>query len=155
MSDRYSDQGADDVRQVAEQIVAPTDPRTVASMAERVAVLETKTNALKEDTSAIRFNLHGISNKMQEFVAAEMRCADNLAKIVEAIRDLPMIAAAMASFNEMRPELRDVFNERQRQEGLSAFGKRFAMIVAAAAGLVAAVGGIAGGLVWLSQHLRP
>lgn len=131
------------------------DPRTTAAMAERVAVLETKTNSLKEDTSVIRANIHGINNEMQKFVAAEQRCVDHLGKILEATKDLPLVVAAVATFTEMRPELRTLMAEREQRAGLSAFGRRFAMIVAAAAGLVAVIGGIAGGLVWLSQHLKP
>ena len=132
-----------------------SDPRTTAAMAERVAVLETKTNSLKEDTSVIRSNIHGINNEMQKFVAAEMRCADNLAKILEAIKDLPLIVAAVATFTEMRPELRSVMKDHEQRIGIAAFGKKFAMIVGAAAALVAVLAGIGGGLVWLAEHLKP
>lgn len=131
------------------------DARTVNSMAERVAVLETRVGALKEDTSSIRSNIHGINNEMQKFVAAEMRCVDHLAKILDAIKDLPVLIGAVTAFNEMRPELRAVFEERSQRAGLASFGKRFTMIVGAGAALVAVLGGIAGGLIWLSQHLRP
>ena len=131
------------------------DVRTVNSMAERVAVLETRVGSLKEDTASIRSNIHGINNEMQKFVAAEMRCVEHLGKILDAIKDLPTIIGAVAAFNEMRPELRQVFEERSQRAGLSAFGKRFSMIAVAIAALIAAVGGIAGGLMWLSQHLKP
>ena len=131
------------------------DARTVNSMAERVAVLETRVGALKEDTSSIRSNIHGINNEMQKFVAAEMRCVDHLGKILEAIKDLPILIAAVTAFNEMRPQLQQVFEERAQRAGLASFGKRFTMIVGAGAALVAVLGGIAGLLVWLSQHLKP
>lgn len=124
-------------------------------MAERVAVLETKTNSLKEDTSVIRSNIHGINNEMQKFVAAEQRCADNLGKILEAIKDLPMVIAAVATFTDMRPELREMMKEREQRRGITSFGTRFAMIVGAVAAFVAVLGGIAGGLIWLSHHLKP
>ena len=131
------------------------DARTVNSMAERVAVLETRVGALKEDTSSIRSNIHGINNEMQKFVAAEMRCVDHLGKILEAIKDLPVLIAAVTAFNEMRPELRQVFEERAQRAGLSAWGKRFGMIVTAGAALVVIVGGIVAGAIWLTQHLKP
>lgn len=131
------------------------DTRTVNSMAERVAVLETRVGSLKEDTSSIRSNIHGINNEMQRFVAAEMRCAENLAKILEGIKDLPIVVAAVATFTDMRPELRALMAEREQRAGLAVFGRRFAMVVAASAGLVAALGGIAAGVVWFAQHLKP
>lgn len=139
----------------AGQLRIAADPRTTAAMAERVAVLETRMGALKEDTATIRTNIHGINNEMQRFVVAEMQCVDKLAKILEAIKDLPLVVSTVASFNDMRPELRALMAEREQRAGLAVFGRRFAMIVAAMAGLVAAMGGIAGGLVWLSQHLKP
>jgi len=133
----------------------PVDARTVNSMAERVAVLETRVGALKEDTSSIRTSIHGVNNRMQEFVAAEMRCVDHLAKILDAIKDMPVLVASVTAFNEIRPELRAVFEERSQRAGLASFGRRFSMIVVATAACIAALGGIAGGLVWLSQHLKP
>lgn len=139
---------------VSDQLIVPTDPRTVASMAERVAVVETRMSALKEDTTTIRASLHSVNNEMQRFVSAEMQCADKLAKILDAIKDLPLVVAAVATFTDMRPELRALMAEREQRAGLAVFGRRFAMIVAAVAGLVAAIGGLAGGLVWLSQHLK-
>jgi hypothetical protein len=124
-------------------------------MAERVAILETRVGSLKEDTVSIRTNIHGINNEMQKFVAAEMRCVDHLGKILEAIKDLPVILGAVAAFNDMRPELRQVFDERAQRAGLAAFGRRFGMIVGAGVALMTLLGGIAGGLVWLAQHLKP
>ena len=131
------------------------DARTVNSMAERVAVLETRVGALKEDTSSIRSNIHGINNEMQKFVAAEVRCVDHLGKILEAIKDLPVLITAVTAFNEMRPGLQQVFEERHQRAGLASFGKRFSMIVAAGAAFVVMVGGMVAGAIWLAQHLKP
>jgi predicted component of type VI protein secretion system len=131
------------------------DSRTTVAMAERVAVLETKTNSLKEDTSVIRANIHGINNEMQKFVAAEMRCVEHLAKILEAIKDMPMLIGAVAAFTEMRPELREVIKDREQRRGVLSFGHRFALILGACVAVVSLLGGIGGMLVWLAQHLKP
>ncbi len=136
------------------KVTAP-DARTVNAMGERVAILETRIAALKEDTTTIRAGMHGMNNEMQKFVAAETQCVNKLAQILDALKDLPLILASIAAFNEMRPDLRVVLTEREQRAGLTAFGKRFSMIVVAGAALVAILGGIAGGLVWLTQHLRP
>jgi len=130
----------------------PAQDRTISAMGERVAVVETQ---LREALPVIRTNIHGINNELQKVVAQGERCDRNLELILGKLSDLPTIAQASATFTSMQPELREVIKEREQRLGLSAFGRRFAMIVAAAAGLVAAVGGIAGGLVWLSQHLKP
>lgn len=153
MSDRTIEDA--DVTHVSGQRVTVADTRTVNVMGERVAVLETRIASLKEDTATIRSNIHGINNEMQRFVAAEMQCVDKLAKILEAIKDLPLVVAAVATFTEMRPEIRALLAEKEQRAGLAVFGRRFAMIVGAGAACVAALGGIAGGLVWLSQHLKP
>jgi uncharacterized protein YgbK (DUF1537 family) len=131
------------------------DPRIVSSMAERVAVLETRVVALKEDTSTIRSSVQGINNEMQRFVAVEMQCAEKLAKILEAIKDLPLVVAAVATFTEMRPEIRSLLTEREQRAGLAVFGRRFAMIVGAGVAMMTLLGGLGAGLVWLAHHLKP
>jgi len=95
---------------IAEAPSTPVDARTVNSMAERVAILETRVGSLKEDTVSIRTNIHGINNEMQKFVAAEMRCVDHLGKILEAIKDLPVILRV----GRFRPAVR---NDRWRGRG--------------------------------------
>lgn len=130
----------------------PYGDRTLSAMGERVAVVET---TIREALPVIRTNIHSINNEMQKVVAQGERCDRNLELILGKLSDLPTIAAASATFAAMHPELREVLKEREQSLGLSAFGRKFAMIVAAVAGLVAAIGGIAGGLVWLSQHLKP
>ena len=126
--------------------------RTLSAMGERVAVVETQ---LREALPVIRNNLHSVNNVLTTVAAQGERCDRNLELILGKLSDLSTIAMATATFTAMAPELREVIREREQRLGLSAFGRRFAMIVAAVAGLVAAVGGIAGGLVWLSQHLKP
>ncbi len=131
------------------------DPRTITSMSERLAVVETQQRVVKDDLNVVRATLHSINNEMQKFVAAEQRCVDNLNRLLEITRDLPMFASSVASFSEMRPELRAMLMDRERKSGLADFGKRFSMILMAGAALVGMLGGIAAGLVWLVQHLRP
>ena len=126
--------------------------RTISAMGERVAIVET---TIREALPVIRNNLHSVNNVLTTVAAQGERCDRNLELILGKLSDLPTIAMATATFTAMAPELREVIREREQRLGLSAFGRRFAMIVAAVAGLVAAVGGIAGGLVWLSQHLKP
>lgn len=132
--------------------VAGQPDRTLSAMGERVAVVETQ---LREALPVIRSNIHGINNELQKVVSQGERCDRNLELILSKLSDLPMIAAATSAFTSMQPDLREALKDREQSLGLSAFGRRFAMIVAAVAGLVAAIGGIAGGLVWLSQHLKP
>lgn len=129
--------------------------RTIESTGERVAIVETKLAAVKEDTATLRKSMHDVFGEMQKFVAAETKCADHLAEIKNSLKDLPALASAVSAFTEMRPDLRTLVAEREQRLGIAAWGRRFGMIVAAAAALVAAVGGIAGGLVWLAQHLKP
>ena len=126
--------------------------RTLSAMGERVAVVETQ---LREALPVIRTNIHGINNELQKVVAQGERCDRNLELILGKLGDLPTIAAATATFVAMQPDLREVLKEREQSLGLSAFGRKFTMVVAAGAALVAVLGGIAGGLVWLSQHLKP
>lgn len=132
-------------------VAEPAD-RTLSAMGERVAVVETQ---LREALPVIRSNIHSINNELQKVVAQGERCDRNLELILGKLSELPIISAATSAFTAMQPDLREVVKERDQSLGLSAFGRRFAMIVAAVAAMVAAVGGIAGGLVWLSQHLKP
>lgn len=138
----------------------PTDSRSAVALSERVAVIETQQHALKEDTGVIRSSIHSINNEqqkvvgeMQKFVAAEQRCADNLAQINEKLKDLPSIIQMAAAFSEMRGELHDVIDDRKQRQGIAAFGRKFAMIVAAGAGLMTFLGGMAVGLTWFIKHL--
>lgn len=129
-----------------------TGSRTLSAMGERVAVVET---TIREALPVIRNNIHGINNELQKVVAQGERCDRNLELILAKLTELPTIASAAATFATMHPDLREVLKEREQGLGLAAFGRRFGMIVAAVAALVAVIGGIAGGLVWLSQHLKP
>jgi len=61
--------------------VASEGSRTLVSLAERVAIVETKVGNLKDDTGVIRSTLHDVNNRMTEFVAAEIRCGDSLTAI--------------------------------------------------------------------------
>jgi hypothetical protein len=135
--------------------VTVPDARTVNAMGERVAILETRIAALKEDTTTIRAGMHGMNNEMQKFVAAEAQCVNKLALILEALKDLPLILASIAAFNEMRPDLRSVIADKEQRAGLSAFGKKFSMVIIAGAAFVGIIGGVIGALIWLTEHLKP
>lgn len=129
-----------------------TGSRTISAIGERVAVVET---TIREALPVIRSNIHGINNELQKVVAQGERCDRTLELILGKLSDLPTIALSAQAFAAMHPELREVLKEREQSLGLSAFGRRFAMIVAAVAGLVAAGGGIGAFFIWLSQHLKP
>lgn len=131
------------------------DPRTVASMAERVAVLEERMVNLKTDTAQIRATTHDINGEMQKFVLAEMQCVERLSKILEAIKDLPILVSAVAAFNDIRPGLQTVLTEREQRVGIALFVKKFGMICAAGAAFAALFGSITAGIVWFIQHLKP
>lgn len=131
------------------------ESRTIIAMSERLAKVEERQQSTREDLTVVRATLHSINNEMQKFVAAEQKCADYLSRIAESTKDLPAIANAVASFTEMRPDLRLVISEHEQRAGIAAFGRRFAMIIAAGAGLAAFLGSIGAGLVWLSQHIKP
>lgn len=137
----------------AGEVVA--ESRTLIAMSERLAKVEERQQSTRDDLTVVRSTLHSINGEMQKFVAAEQKCADYLSRIADATKDLPAIAAAVAAFTEMRPDLRAIISEREQRVGISVFGRRFAMVIAALAGLMAFLGGISAGLVWLSQHLKP
>lgn len=63
------------------------DPRTTASLNERVVRVETKLESVTEGIGVIRGTIHNINNRMQEFVAAEYGCRDALGSIKATLED--------------------------------------------------------------------
>ena len=142
----------DEDKELSAQVQGSGGGRTISAMGERVAVVETQ---LREALPAIRANIHGINNELQKVVAQGERCDRSLELILAKLSDLPAIAVASAAFAAMQPELREVIRDREQRLGLGAFGRRFGMIVGAVAALVASIGGIVAGWLWLSQHMKP
>ena len=66
---------------VERPLVDGADRRTLTAVAERVAVVETRLDALKDDTTTIRRNIHESANQTQHVIASlhALQQADTLA----------------------------------------------------------------------------
>jgi|SRR5579859_912996 len=117
-------------------------------LSERLAVVETKVEGLKDDTSVIRSNIHGVNNILQQIIAMEQRCETRLAQLLELTKDLPTIAATTLSFSNMKEEIEGMIKERQERKGA---WKAVALIGSALVG--AAVVGAATAS-WYFGHVR-
>lgn len=93
----------------------------LSRMGERVASLEAKHEALKDDTQVIRLNIHQINNELQKIVVANERNRQSLQHLTHQVGLLvtaaPAIASAVATFEGMRADLKAVIDHRQRGEG--------------------------------------
>jgi prefoldin subunit 5 len=78
---------------------------------ERVAVLEAKTDALKEDTGRIRASIHDINNELMKVTYAEQNCANNLSIMATQMSALGQQVAALAT------AVADLVALRNRGEG--------------------------------------
>jgi hypothetical protein len=94
-----------------------TDPRTVIAQSERLAVVETKVEGLKEDTGVIRSNIHVVNNVLQQIISMEQRCETKLSELIALTKDLPTIARTANSFSEMKDEIEAMIDERQQRQG--------------------------------------
>lgn len=106
--------------------------RTLVAVSERVAVVETKIGGLKEDTVTIRAHIHEINNRMTEFVAAEIRCAD-----------------ALTSLLGMKPIVDQLLAHSQRGSGT---WRALTIVGAALMGAVSTGAILMGGVIWLLRH---
>lgn len=113
--------------------VASEGSRTIVALSERVAVVETKVGALKEDTGVIRHNIHEINNRMTEFVALETKCAN-------ALNDLL----------GMKPIMDQLLGQVQQGKGA---WKAIGIVGTALMGAVSIGAVIASGIWWL-LHVR-
>ncbi len=125
-------------------VAAHHDSRTLVALAERMAVVETKVGALKEDTQVIRATQHDTNNRMQEFVAAERLCAQNLGTLVTAQ------TTTNTQLSELAATVRELTLAKAQVEGGWKATVRFATLVAA---LFAGVGAVIGGIMWALGHL--
>ncbi len=125
-------------------VVTSHDGRTMVALAERMAVVETKVGALKEDTQVIRATQHDTNNRMQEFVAAERLCAQNLGTLVTAQ------TTTNTQIAELAATVKDLVLAKAQVEGGWKATVRFATLIAA---LFAGVGAVIGGLMWAFGHL--
>lgn len=116
----------------------------MVALAERVAVVETKIGALKEDTAIIRSTQHDTHNRMQEFVAAERMCAQNLGTLIEAQ------ATTNAHLNRMAATVEELTLVKAQVEGGWKATVRFATLIAA---LLSAGAAIVWAIMWSMGHL--
>lgn len=124
----------------------PPDARTIVSIAERVAVLETQTKGLMADTAIIRSLQHEISNELQKLIGMGERRDERLAQIVTLTQDLPTIAASARDFAQMHASINDVLDDRQRRKGERG---AFMLMGTLLAGSVAIGGSLATAAMWL------
>ena len=68
---------------------------------------------------------------------------------------LPLKVGSEANLREHHMVKHRRKKEQQALFQFAAFGRKFGMIVAAGAALVAVLGGVGGALIWLTQHLKP
>ncbi len=126
------------------------DSRTMVALAERVAVVETKIGALKEDTAVIRSTQHDTHNRMQEFVAAEQMCAQNLGRLIEAQ------TTTNAQLSKLAATVEGLTLVRAQVEGGWKATVRFSTLIAAVlSGFVAVVGGVMWAMGHLAVHVSP
>lgn len=118
--------------------------RTIVALAERVAIVETKVGALKEDTGIIRATQHATNNEMQRFVAAEQLCAANLARLIDAQgitnRQISELTSAVDTLTAARHHLDGAW---------SAVSRMAVLIGSVLAGSAAVIAGI----MWALGHL--
>jgi len=115
--------------------------RTVVALAERLAVVETKVDGLKEDSVVIRATHHEINNRMQEFVAAEKLCAANLGTLISAQ------STTNSQIAKLTTTVEELLLVKARVEG----GWKAIVKVGAFAGAV--VTAMAGVIVYAIEHL--
>jgi hypothetical protein len=111
--------------------------RTAVALAERVAVVETKVGALKEDTTVIRSSMHDINNEIMRFVVLEERCAASLVDLVGNVRNLAA-------------EIAGITAARNQAEGAWAATVRISAAIVASVGILGTLGA---GLAWAVGHL--
>lgn len=131
--------------------VASEGSRTLVALSERVAVVETKVGALKEDTGVIRSTMHSINNEMQRFVSVEQQCAAALNQLVALTKDLPTIAEHARDFVAMRSGLTSVIEEHHQRRGAWAAAATTGSVVL---GSITVGGAIVGMVLWLMGHVH-
>lgn len=130
--------------------ISSVDPRTIVALVERVAVIETRMIASKEDTAIIRATHHEINNRMQEFVAAERLCAANLGTLVATQ------TTTNAQISELTATVKELTLARAEVEGAWKATIRLATFAGAIlAGLAASIGGLMWSLGHLSLSIKP
>ena len=116
----------------------------MVALAERMAVVETKVGALKEDTAVIRSTQHDTNNRMQEFVAAERLCAANLGTLIAAQ------TATNAHLDKLAATVENLTLVKAQVEGGWKATVRFITLIAA---VLAGMGAVLGGVAWAMGHL--
>jgi hypothetical protein len=129
---------------------AVQENRTLVALAEGMAEIRAEVSHLKEGVSVIRTTHHEISNRMQEFVAAERMNAANVGRLIDAQTSTNNQISALA---EGQGRLSDTVQALLlAKSGLEGAWKATLRIGALTA-LV--IGGGAWALTNLSIHMRP
>lgn len=124
--------------------VATADPRTMVALSERVAVVETKVSALKEDTVAIRQVMHQINQEMQRSVAVELRCAQALEALQAEAID------RKTQMERMHATIDTLSTAKHMAEGAWGATVRISAAIVASISILSAIGG---GAAWALGHL--
>lgn len=108
----------------------PGDSRTVIALSERVAVIESHQRELSRDVRELRVGQQAMSETSTKSLAVNT-------EILALARDLPNIASQVTAFNEMKVDLKETLDERQRRAG----GRGALLIIGSFSVGLAAVGG--------------
>ncbi len=119
--------------------------RAISAMGERVAVVETKLGALKDDTAIIRAALHSVNGEMQKIVGSEERREAAIKAIAAQTAHLPELMLKVQSFDELKPRLTALIDESLYRKG---GWKVVVMVCTASMGAVTMIGMIAAGIIW-------
>jgi hypothetical protein len=120
--------------------------RTSTATNERLAVVETEVKHIKDGVGVIRSSVHAINGEMQKFVIEESGCRRALETIVEQTKHLPVMAMKFQAFDEMKPKLNAVLDERQQRKGS---GRTVVMMATMIMGTITMLGTLGAGVIWL------
>ncbi len=113
-------------------------PERRVMQSERLAIVETKVEGLKDDTGVIRSNIHAINEALQKVFILEERCERSLSQLLEITRDLPTIAASAQSFHTVKAQIENLVHESDQKKG----AWRAVVMLASALVGAATVGGV-------------
>lgn len=117
---------------------------------ERVARVETRIEGVEKDTSIIRATLHCVNGELQKIVGREERREATLKVIADQTSSLPELMIKVRLIDELRPQLQVVIDENKTRKGAT---RAIAILAAGAATLIAVLGTLGAGVIWLFEFL--
>lgn len=117
---------------------------------ERVARVETRIEGVERDTSIIRATLHSVNGELQKIVGKEERREVTLKTIADQTASLPELMIKVRLIDELRPQLQIIIDESKTRKGAV---RAIAILGASAATLIAVLGTLGAGLIWLVESL--